>query len=86
MERTKRIRSGDWRTVEVYVNASGTAFFQQPAGARIKVRYSRFAASEALPSIAATQRDWGVPGSLPLRAVAPLLRTVDRSPELETGS
>ena len=39
MVRTKNIRSGDWRTVEWFVNAAGTAFFQAPAGAQIKVRY-----------------------------------------------
>ena len=39
MIRTKRVTSGDWRTVEWFWNASGTAFFQAPAGAQIKVRY-----------------------------------------------
>ncbi|WP_375764904.1 hypothetical protein NR798_24615 [Archangium gephyra] len=39
MIRVKRIESGDWRTVESFWNAKGTAFFRLPAGARIKVRY-----------------------------------------------
>lgn len=39
MIRTKHIQSGDWRTVEWFWNAQGTAFFRAPAGARIKVRY-----------------------------------------------
>lgn len=37
--RVKHINSGDWRTVESFWNAQGTAFFRLPAGARIKVRY-----------------------------------------------
>lgn len=39
MIRTKRIEAGDWRTVESFWNAKGTAFFKLPAGASIKVRY-----------------------------------------------
>jgi hypothetical protein len=39
MFRTKPIRSGQWRTVEWFWNARGTAFFRAPSGARIKVRY-----------------------------------------------
>ncbi|QIR41737.1 hypothetical protein HCG51_34180 (plasmid) [Tolypothrix sp. PCC 7910] len=39
MIRTKRIEAGDWRTVESFWNASGTAFFKLPVGASIKVRY-----------------------------------------------
>src|SRR5690242_5257277 len=39
MIRTKRITSGDWRTVESFWNASGTAFFKSPSNAQIKVRY-----------------------------------------------
>ena len=39
MIRTKTVRSGDWRTVESFWNANGTAFFRAPNGARIKVRY-----------------------------------------------
>lgn len=35
---TKHINSGDWRTVEWFFNANGTAFFKAPAGAQIKVR------------------------------------------------
>jgi len=35
----KHISSGNWRTVESFWNAKGTAFFQAPAGAQIKVRY-----------------------------------------------
>ena len=39
MVRTKHITSGDWRTVESFWNANGTAFFRAPSGAKIKVRY-----------------------------------------------
>lgn len=39
MLRTKRIEAGDWRTVESFWNANGSAFFKLPAGASIKVRY-----------------------------------------------
>ena len=39
MIRTKHITSGGWRTVESFWNASGTAFFKAPSGAKIKVRY-----------------------------------------------
>jgi hypothetical protein len=39
MLKTKHITSGEWRTVESFFNASGTAFFRAPSGARIKVRY-----------------------------------------------
>lgn len=39
MIRTKHLRRGDWRTVESFWNATGTAFFRAPAGAKIKVRY-----------------------------------------------
>ena len=39
MIRTKRINAGDWRTVESFWNARGSAFFKAPAGAQIKVRY-----------------------------------------------
>lgn len=39
MIRVKHIERGEWRTVESFWNATGTAFFRLPAGARIKVRY-----------------------------------------------
>jgi hypothetical protein len=39
MIRTKQIEAGDWRTVESFWNANGTAFFKFPVGASIKVRY-----------------------------------------------
>ncbi|MDZ4853663.1 MAG: hypothetical protein SGJ26_02180 [Nitrospirota bacterium] len=39
MVRTKRITQGAWRTVELFWNANGTAFFKAPRGAEIKVRY-----------------------------------------------
>lgn len=39
MVRRKHISSGNWRTVESFWNAKGTAFFQAPVGAQIKVRY-----------------------------------------------
>jgi hypothetical protein len=39
MIRSRQVTSGDWRTLESFWNAQGTAFFRAPAGARIKVRY-----------------------------------------------
>ena len=39
MLRTKHVKKGDWRTLESFWNAKGTAFFRAPAGAQIKVRY-----------------------------------------------
>ena len=39
MIRTKRVTGSDWRTVESFWNAAGTAFFRTPSGAQIKVRY-----------------------------------------------
>ncbi len=39
MIRTRLVTKGDWRTVESFWNATGTAFFRAPTGARIKVRY-----------------------------------------------
>jgi hypothetical protein len=39
MIRTKRITQGGWRTLELFWNANGTAFFKAPRGAKIKVRY-----------------------------------------------
>ena len=39
MIRTKHVTSGDWRTLEWFWNSSGTAFFQQPSSAKIRVRY-----------------------------------------------
>ena len=38
-ERYKYVQSGDWRTLESFWNATGSAFFRAPAGATIKVRY-----------------------------------------------
>ena len=35
MIRTKLIEAGDWRTVESFLNANGTAFFKLPVGASI---------------------------------------------------
>lgn len=37
--KTKYVKSGDWRTLEWFWNATGTAYFVHPAGAKIKVRY-----------------------------------------------
>jgi hypothetical protein len=37
--REKFVQAGDWRTLERFINASGTGFFLHPAGAQIKVRY-----------------------------------------------
>jgi hypothetical protein len=39
MEKTKYVEKGEWRTLEQYWNATGTAFFKAPAGAQIKLRY-----------------------------------------------
>ncbi len=39
MIRIKHVTSGDWRTLEWFFNAGGTAFFEGPIGAEIKVRY-----------------------------------------------
>ena len=36
---TKRVTSGDWRTLEWFFGGSGTAFFDAPRDAQIKVRY-----------------------------------------------
>jgi hypothetical protein len=38
--RTKSVTAGDWRTLETFWNVTTTAFFQAPAGAEIKIRYS----------------------------------------------
>jgi hypothetical protein len=37
--KTVFVRSGDWRTLETYVNAAAIGVFNDPAGAQIKVRY-----------------------------------------------
>ena len=39
MRRTKRVNAGGWRTLEWFFGGTGTAFFDAPAGARIKMRY-----------------------------------------------
>ena len=38
--RTKLVKGGDWRTLETFWNVTTTAFFKDPAGAEIKIRYS----------------------------------------------
>jgi hypothetical protein len=38
--RTKSVTAGGWRTLETFWNVTHTAFFQAPAGAEIKIRYS----------------------------------------------
>jgi hypothetical protein len=38
--RTKTVKAGDWRTLETFWNVTTTGFFQLPAGAQIKLRYS----------------------------------------------
>ena len=35
--KTKVVKAGDWRTLEWFWNAKGTAFFKSPAGAKIRV-------------------------------------------------
>lgn len=37
--RRRQVPAGDWRTLEHFWNARGTAFFRRPADAEIKVRY-----------------------------------------------
>jgi hypothetical protein len=39
MIRTKRLPGGKTQTVESFWNATGTAFFRGPAGAKINVKY-----------------------------------------------
>lgn len=39
MRLTKTVSAGDWRTLEWFFGGQGTAFFDAPPGARIKVRY-----------------------------------------------
>lgn len=39
MVRTRRVRPGDWRTLEEYWGATTKAYFRHPAGAHVKVRY-----------------------------------------------
>jgi hypothetical protein len=38
--REKSVKGGDWRTLESFWNVTTTAFFEAPAGAEIKIRYS----------------------------------------------
>ncbi len=38
--REKFVRAGDWRTLETFWNVTTTAWFQMPAGAEVKIRYS----------------------------------------------
>src|SRR3954470_10032302 len=38
--REKFVRSGDWRTLETFWNVTTTAWFQKPASAEVKIRYS----------------------------------------------
>jgi hypothetical protein len=39
MLKTVHVTSGDWRTLEWFLNAGGTLFISHPIGAEIKVRY-----------------------------------------------
>jgi len=41
MIRTKRLTGGKTQTVESFWNATGTAFFRAPAGAKINVKYGK---------------------------------------------
>lgn len=41
MLRTKRLPGGKTQTVESFWNATGTAFFREPAGATINVKYGK---------------------------------------------
>jgi hypothetical protein len=41
MIREKRLPGGVTQTVETYWNATGTAFFRGPAGAKINVKYGK---------------------------------------------
>ena len=36
---TKYVKSGGWRTLERFWNATGTAYFVRPSGTKIRVRY-----------------------------------------------
>jgi hypothetical protein len=38
VQRTRHASSGDWRTLESFFNATGTAFFAGPPNGQIKVR------------------------------------------------
>jgi hypothetical protein len=38
--RSKTVKAGDWRTLETFWNVTTTAFFQDPPGAELKIRYS----------------------------------------------
>lgn len=38
--RNKAVKAGDWRTLETFWNVTTTAFFQDPPGAEVKIRYS----------------------------------------------
>jgi len=46
MIRTKRLTSGTTQTVESFWNATATAFFREPAGAKINVKYGKGWASK----------------------------------------
>ena len=39
MIRTKSIKKGKWRTLESFLGGRSTAFFRNPAGATIRIRY-----------------------------------------------
>lgn len=39
MLRTKRANAGSWTTLEWFWNTTGTAFFREPRGGIIKIRY-----------------------------------------------
>lgn len=39
LTRIKDVKSGKWRTMEWFWNSSGIGTFEDPSGARIKVRY-----------------------------------------------
>jgi hypothetical protein len=41
MIRTRHLPSGETQTVETFWNATGTAFFREPAGAKINVKYGK---------------------------------------------
>lgn len=41
MIRAKTLRGGTTHTVETFFNATATAFFREPAGAKINVKYGR---------------------------------------------
>src|SRR4051794_37761556 len=81
--REKFVRSGDWRTLETFWNVTTTAWFQKPAGAEVKIRYSGwwFGADRQRQRLdGSTVKGWSsAAGRSSLRASRSGLRTTRRS-------